>query len=91
MQGAAISVLQLSLYDTLFILTPIIGVTLLVGLIISVFQALTQVNDPTLPFVAKIISTFLVLIFLGNLFLKKLMALTVKIFDSLPFLLESLK
>ena len=44
---------------------PILGVSLLVGLIISVFQAMTQIQEQTLTFIPKIFAIALVLILLG--------------------------
>ena len=41
---------------------PILGAALIVGLIISLFQALTQIQESTLSFVPKIIAVFLVLL-----------------------------
>lgn len=46
------------------VVTPIIGVALAVGLIIGIFQALTQIQEMTLAFVPKIICVFLALVLL---------------------------
>jgi flagellar biosynthetic protein FliQ len=42
---------------------PIVGVGMLVGLVISVFQAVTQIQEQTLTFVPKMIAVFLMFIF----------------------------
>lgn len=44
--------------------TPLMGVALIVGLVISLFQALTQIQEMTLSFVPKIIAVFFALIVL---------------------------
>lgn len=44
---------------------PVLGVSLVVGLSISIFQAVTQINEATLTFIPKIASTMLVLFLLG--------------------------
>jgi flagellar biosynthetic protein FliQ len=46
--------------ETLLIVSaPMLGLSLLVGLLVSVFQAMTQINEATLTFVPKILSVFL--------------------------------
>ena len=47
------------------IAAPILGTSLLVGLSISIFQAVTQINEATLTFIPKIVATGLVLFLLG--------------------------
>ena len=53
-----------SIFTLLKVVTPIIGVALAVGLIIGIFQALTQIQEMTLAFVPNIICVFLTLILL---------------------------
>ncbi len=53
-----------SIFILLKVVTPIILIALAVGLIIGIFQALTQIQEMTLAFVPKIICVFLSLIFL---------------------------
>ena len=56
--------------DALFLIikvsAPILLVSLIVGLIISIFQTVTSIKEQTLTFVPKIIAVFLTLILLGN-------------------------
>ena len=50
----------------LFMAVPIVGVGLAVGLTVSVFQATTQISEPTLAFIPKIIAVFLaIMVFSG--------------------------
>ncbi|MEK6584062.1 MAG: flagellar biosynthesis protein FliQ, partial [Nitrospirota bacterium] len=51
-----------ALETTLLIAAPMLLVSLVVGLIISIFQAVTQISEATLTFVPKIIVTFLALL-----------------------------
>ena len=53
-----------AIFTLLKIVTPIICVALAVGLVIGIFQALTQIQEMTLAFVPKIICVFLALIIL---------------------------
>ena len=62
--------------DALFLIikvsAPILRVSLIVGLIISIFQTVTSIQEQTLTFVPKIIAVFLTLILLGNWMLTEL-------------------
>lgn len=50
----------------LFMAVPIVGVGLAVGLTVSIFQATTQISEPTLAFIPKIIAVFLaIMVFSG--------------------------
>ena len=54
-----------ALETTLMISAPILGLSLLVGLVVSAFQAMTQLNEPTLSFVPKVLTLFgAILVFL---------------------------
>ena len=57
-QADVFSVLQSTLALALELSMPILGVALVTGVIISVFQAVTQINDSTLSLVPKIASVF---------------------------------
>jgi flagellar biosynthetic protein FliQ len=63
---------------------PILGVSLLVGLIISVFQAMTQIQEQTLTFIPKIFAIALVLILLGPWLLEIMTNYTINLFTELP-------
>ncbi|ODU53050.1 hypothetical protein ABT09_02190, partial [bacterium SCN 57-13] len=45
---------------------PILAVTLFLGLLVSVFQAVTQVQEMTLTFVPKLVGVAIILAFMGN-------------------------
>ncbi len=60
----AIDVVRSALFEALLIALPILGAGLVVGLIISLFQAVTQIQEQTLTFVPKIIVMIVVAIFL---------------------------
>ena len=60
---------------------PILISVLLLGLIISIFQATTQIQEQTLTFVPKLIATAVVGIFLGSWMLQTIMSFTTRIFD----------
>ncbi|CAA9275706.1 MAG: Flagellar biosynthesis protein FliQ [uncultured Blastococcus sp.] len=67
---------------------PILLTALLVGFLISVFQAATQIQEQTLSFVPKIIAVALALLITGNWVLAELVSFTQNLFDQLPALLD---
>ena len=70
-----------ALIITLLISGPLLFVGLLVGLIIGVFQAVTQIHEMTLTFIPKILSIILVLLLLFPWMLLKLVEYTYGLFD----------
>jgi flagellar biosynthetic protein FliQ len=67
---------------TLFVSLPIMGVGLIVGLIISLFQALTQIHEVTLTFVPKIVAVLLSLLL--PWMMGKMMSYTEQLITNLP-------
>lgn len=59
-----ISMAEKAVYVTLMISGPLLAIALLVGLIVSIFQATTQIQEQTLAFIPKIVAVLLALIFL---------------------------
>ena len=59
------AVMQRALYTTLMVGGPIVLVSMAVGLVISILQAATQINEATLTFVPKLLLVALVLMILG--------------------------
>jgi flagellar biosynthetic protein FliQ len=54
-----------ALYTVLKVSAPMLGIGLIVGLIVSIFQATTQIQEQTLAFVPKIIAVFLAILIFG--------------------------
>jgi flagellar biosynthesis protein FliQ len=54
-----------ALFTVLKVSAPMLGIGLIVGLIVSIFQATTQIQEQTLAFVPKIIAVFLALLIFG--------------------------
>ncbi len=70
--GLVMDILRRSIFEMVLIGGPILIVPLIVGLIISIFQATTQIQEQTLTFVPKVISIFAVLILMGPWILTRL-------------------
>ncbi len=69
---------------TLVICLPMMGVGLVVGVLISIFQAATQIQDATLSLVPKLIAMFLALILAFPWIMDKMMTYTTNLFLNLP-------
>ena len=63
---------------------PVRLVSLVVGLVISVFQSVTQIQEMTISFVPKIVITFLSLLLLGSWMMTKMTDFTRMILESFP-------
>jgi flagellar biosynthetic protein FliQ len=69
---------------TLIVATPILGLTLVVGLAVSVFQAMTQLNESTLTFVPKVVAVFVAFIFFLPWMLSVLTSFMTQVFLNIP-------
>jgi flagellar biosynthesis protein FliQ len=69
---------------TLMLCAPMLVTALVVGLLISVVQALTQINEVTLSFVPKILAVFAALAIAGPWLITTMVTYTVSLFNSLP-------
>lgn len=63
---------------------PVLGVSLVIGLVISLIQAITQIQEVTLTFVPKIIGIIAILALLGPWMLQQMLAFTITLFDFIP-------
>ena len=69
---------------TLALAGPVLLFGLVAGLAVSVFQALTQINEITLTFIPKIAATLAALVLFGPWMLARLVTFTTTLFQSLP-------
>jgi flagellar biosynthetic protein FliQ len=67
---------------------PILVTTLIVGLVVSVFQAITQINEQTLTFIPKIIVVAAVMVLAGPWMLDVATKYTVGLFENIPELVR---
>ena len=80
-QSDVMTVIQQGIYTVLLVSAPLLGISLLVGLVISIFQASTQIHEQTLTFAPKIIAIFITLIFFGPWMMNKLIDYANMVFD----------
>ena len=82
--GYAIALLRSAVFQVLIISAPMLLVGMGVGLIISIFQATTSIQEQTLTFVPKIVAIFLTLVFFGPLLFGFMREYTIDIIRQIP-------
>jgi len=82
-QELLMQIAQGSVSTILLVTAPALGVGLLVGLLVSIFQATTQIQEQTLAFIPKIIAIFVTLLAVGPWMLRVLLEFTMEIFGNL--------
>ena len=69
---------------TLILSGPLLLAALVIGLIISIFQAATQINEQTLSFIPKLMGIFIMLILAGPWMLQMMVDFIRRLFESIP-------
>ncbi len=69
---------------TLYLAAPLLLTALFIGLIVSLFQAVTQINEMTLSFIPKILGVFLALVITGPFLMSLITEFTQTLFGNIP-------
>ncbi|NLN77799.1 MAG: flagellar biosynthesis protein FliQ [Armatimonadetes bacterium] len=77
---------QRSVMMALMLAAPVLGFGLVVGLLVSVFQAATQIQEMTLSFVPKILAATAALVLFGPWMLRSMITFTTKLLTTIPHL-----
>ncbi|GHV09228.1 flagellar biosynthetic protein FliQ [Clostridia bacterium] len=88
-QNQILSLINAGLTEILWLALPILGIGLVAGLIISIVQATTQINEQTIVFVVKILSVFVALMLFGSWMLQRLQEFVMMIYDQVMIILRS--
>ena len=72
---------------TLMVAAPMLGIALMIGLIVSIFQAATQINEQTLSFIPKLVGILLALVIAGPWMLSILLDYMRQMFSGIPTLI----
>lgn len=75
--SSAVDIAQQGIQVGLMVSMPVLALTLFVGLAVSIFQAMTQVQEMTLTYVPKLLGVSALLVIMGSWMLQKLVAFTV--------------
>ena len=68
--------------NALYVIIPVLLVSLVVGLVISIFQTVTSIQEQTLTFVPKIVAIFLCLVVIGHWMMNTMVEYTVQLWSS---------
>lgn len=82
-QNTVIFLISQAVTTMIKVSAPVLIIAMVVGVIIAVFQATTQINEQTMVFVPKILAVFVGLILFGAWMLTQLSEFTTKLFDSI--------
>ncbi|WP_394232517.1 flagellar biosynthesis protein FliQ [Niallia oryzisoli] len=78
-----IEIAEEGIWVVLLISGPLLALALVVGLVVSIFQATTQIQEQTLAFIPKIVAVLLGIVFFGPWMLSHLISYTNNIFSNL--------
>ena len=81
---AALGMFSELLWTALLVCGPLLGLTLLVGVLISIFQAVTQIQDMSLSFIPKMVAAVAALVMFGPWMLRRLLFFATNLISNIP-------
>ncbi|MBA2849801.1 flagellar biosynthesis protein FliQ [Thermosulfuriphilus ammonigenes] len=87
-QEVAVGMARQAVEITLLLSLPMLGIGLVVGLLVSIFQAATQIQEMTLTFVPKIVAVLLALVLFFPWMMEKLVTYTAALIAGIPDLIR---
>lgn len=82
-EDVIINIISDSVSTLITVVAPLLAIAMLVGILIALFQATTQINEQTMVFVPKIIAVFAGLMLLGGWMITQLREFTLNLFESI--------
>ncbi len=82
-----LTIAQRALEMTMMLAAPLLLVALLIGLLVGIFQAATQINEMTLSFIPKLVGMAAAMVIAGPWMLKQLVSYTRMLIESIPTLI----
>ena len=79
-----VNILQSGIIEVITLVAPVLGASLIVGLIIAIFQATTSIQEQTLTFLPKLLTILLVLGLLGGWMFTSMKGFTINLFEMIP-------
>ncbi|WP_329605498.1 flagellar biosynthesis protein FliQ [Undibacterium umbellatum] len=80
----ALSLMAELFWTGLLVCLPVLGLTMLVGLLISIFQVVTQIQEMSLTFIPKLLTATITLVVAGPWMLRKLTQFATKLWTNIP-------
>lgn len=81
-EGQVVDIAKEALWIIIKVSAPLLLVSLLVGLVISIFQTVTSIQEQTLTFVPKLLAIFLMIMLTGNWIMKTVVDFMVELFTN---------
>ena len=88
-QGVVINILTQAITTVIMCAAPMLLVAMIVGLLVSIFQATTQINEQTLAFVPKIVCVMLTLLLFGGYIFSTISGFVTRLFDQINSMVVS--
>lgn len=82
-QGTVMNIAQNALMVVVYVSAPLLGLSLIVGLAVSIFQATTQIQEQSLSFIPKILAVILAIAVFGSWMLKVLIDYTETLYNNI--------
>lgn len=86
-QDVVLEIAKNALMTIAMVSAPTLLTGLIVGVVVSLFQAVTQINEATLSFIPKLMAVCLVLLLTGHWMLSTLVQYTTNLYESIPYLI----
>ncbi len=87
-EGLFVDVFGEAIKTILLLSSPMLLSALIIGLIIAIFQATTQIQEATLAFVPKVLVIFLVLVIAGPWIMQSMYTFTMSVFDKITLVIQ---
>jgi len=82
-QGQVMLILSQAITTVILSAAPMLIVAMVIGLVVSIFQATTQINEQTLAFVPKIVGVLLALVLFGSFIFSTVTGFTISLYSSI--------
>ena len=87
-QAEVLTIMKQAVFVVLEASMPMLGAALIIGVLVSIFQATTQINEQTVSFVPKIIGILLALVLFGGWIITKLSDFTTQLYNAINSMLR---
>lgn len=81
-QEVVLDIAKIAIYNIIICATPLLLVSLIIGLVVSIFQTVTSIQEQTLTFVPKILAVFIALMIFGPWILNNLTTFTTDLWSN---------
>ncbi|MFO1380193.1 MAG: flagellar biosynthesis protein FliQ [Chitinivorax sp.] len=82
-----ITIVQRAIEVTVLVAAPMLAAALIVGLVVSIFQTATQINEMTLSFIPKLLAMIAVMVVAGPWMTSTMMDYIIRLYSSIPSLI----